>query len=144
AFLKSAMKARQYLEWMRGDNKSTASQPQTADFIFLRADNQSVKVPFQSILYVEAMSEYIRVHFKDGRSIMTFMSVKLMADSLPKDRFMRIHRSYIIALDAIDNLRRQEVVLSDGTLLPVSNTYKDDLQHYVDNATLLRKNNDRG
>ncbi|MCR5114231.1 MAG: LytTR family DNA-binding domain-containing protein [Bacteroidales bacterium] len=144
AFLKSAMKARQYLEWMRGDNKNTASQPQMADFIFLRADNQSVKVPFQSILYVEAMSEYIRVHFKDGRSIMTFMSVKLMADSLPKDRFMRIHRSYIIALDAIDNLRRQEVVLSDGTLLPVSNTYKDDLQHYVDNATLLRKNNDRG
>ncbi|MBR0077944.1 MAG: LytTR family transcriptional regulator, partial [Bacteroidales bacterium] len=91
------------------------------------------------ILYVEAMSEYIRLHFKDGKSLMTFMSIKLMMETLPNDRFMRIHRSYIIALDSIKSFRRNELELSDGTVLPVSATYKEDLQKYIENKTVGRK-----
>ena len=138
-FLKAATKARQYIEW-REAAVQAGNNSSDDDFIFVRADNQSVKVMFDSILYVEAMSEYIKIHFKEGKPVMTFMSVKLMSESLPAKNFMRIHRSYIIALDSIAMVRRGEVELTDGTVLPISASYKDDLQKFIDEKSVSRKN----
>lgn len=138
-FLKAATKARQYIEW-REAAVQAGNNSSDDDFIFVRADNQSVKVMFDSILYVEAMSEYIKIHFKEGKPVMTFMSVKLMSESLPVNQFMRIHRSYIIALDSIAMVRRGEVELTDGTILPISASYKDDLQKFIDEKSVSRKN----
>lgn len=138
-FLKAATKARQYIEW-REAAVQAGNNSSDDDFIFVRADNQSVKVMFDSILYVEAMSEYIKIHFKEGKLVMTFMSVKLMSESLPVNQFMRIHRSYIIALDSIAMVRRGEVELTDGTVLPISASYKDDLQKFIDEKSVSRKN----
>lgn len=138
-FLKAATKARQYIEW-REAAVQAGNNASDDDFIFVRADNQSVKVMFDSILYVEAMSEYIKIHFKEGKPVMTFMSVKLMSESLPVNQFMRIHRSYIIALDSIAKVRRGEVKLTDGTVLPISASYKDDLQKFIDEKSVSRKN----
>ena len=137
-FLKAALKVKQYHEWKSSKNERTDEAP-TDEYFFVRADNQSVKIFTQSILYVEAMSEYIRLHFKDGKSLMTFMSIKLMMETLPNDRFMRIHRSYIIALDSIKSFRRNELELNDSTVLPVSATYKEDLQKHIENKTVGRK-----
>lgn len=138
-FLKAATKARQYIE-LREAAVQAGNNASDDDFIFVRADNQSVKVMFDSILYVEAMSEYIKIHFKEGKPVMTFMSVKLMSESLPVNQFMRIHRSYIIALDSIAMVRRGEVELTDGTVLPISASYKDDLQKFIDEKSVSRKN----
>ena len=138
-FLKAVTKARQYIEWREAAIQAGNNSSED-DFIFVRADNQSVKVMFDSILYVEAMSEYIKIHFKEGKPVMTFMSVKLMSDSLPAKHFMRIHRSYIIALDSIAMVRRGEVELTDGTVLPISASYKDDLQKFIDEKSVSRKN----
>lgn len=139
-FLKAATKARQYIEWREAAAQLGNNPSKEDDFIFVRADNQSVKVMFDSILYVEAMSEYIKIHFKEGKAVMTFMSVKLMSESLPANQFMRIHRSYIIALDSIASVRRGEVELTDGTVLPISASYKDDLQKFIDDKSVSRKN----
>ena len=139
-FLKAATKARQYIEWRETAKQMRNNSSAEDDFIFVRADNQSVKVMFNSILYVEAMSEYIKIHFKEGKAVMTFMSVKLMSESLPANQFMRIHRSYIIALDSIASVRRGEVELTDGTVLPISASYKDDLQKFIDDKSVSRKN----
>ena len=139
-FLKAATKVRQYIEWREAAAQLGNNSSGDNNFIFVRADNQSVKVMFDSILYVEAMSEYIKIHFKEGKPVMTFMSVKLMSESLPANQFMRIHRSYIIALDSIAMVRRGEVELSDGTVLPISASYKDDLQKFIDEKSVSRKN----
>ena len=139
-FLKAATKVRQYIEWREAAAQVGNDSSADDNFIFVRADNQSVKVMFDSILYVEAMSEYIKIHFKEGKPVMTFMSVKLMSESLPANLFMRIHRSYIIALDSIAMVRRGEVELTDGTVLPISASYKDDLQKFIDEKSVSRKN----
>lgn len=138
-FLKAATKARQYIEWREAAAQLGNNPSEEDDFIFVRADNQSVKVMFDSILYVEAMSEYIKIHFKEGRSLMTFMSVKLMSESLPASQFMRIHRSYIIALDSIASVRRGEVELVNGVVLPISASYKDNIQEFVEGKSVIRK-----
>ncbi len=138
-FLKAVTKAQQYIDWRNAASQTAAFSQETGNFIFVRADNKSVKVMFDRILYVEAMSEYIRIHFKDAKAIMTFMSVKLMSESLPESQFMRIHRSYIIALDSIVAVRRGEVELINNVVLPVSASYKDDLQNFIDNRSVSRK-----
>lgn len=137
-FLHAATKARQYTEWKQTTSQAVSQPAAENSYIFVRADNKSVKVLFSSILYVEAMSEYIRIHFKDGTSIMTFMSVKLMAESLPTSQFMRVHRSYIIALDSIANVHKNEVELNSGTKIPVSASYKDVLAGYIVDRTIAR------
>lgn len=137
-FLKAALKVKQYHEWKSAEN-SKATDDGSNEYFFVRADNQNTKVVINDILYVEAMSEYIRIHFKDGRSLMTFMSIKLMMETLPNDRFMRIHRSYITSLENIKSFRRSELELNDGTVLPVSATYKEELQKYIENKTVGRK-----
>lgn len=139
-FLKAVTKARQYIEWREASEKAPVDSSEENAFIFVRADNKSVKVMFDSILFVEAMSEYIRIHFKDAKPIMTFMSVKLMSESLPSSQFMRIHRSYIIALDSIVTAQKGEVELTNGVILPVSASYKDDLQKFIDERSVSRKN----
>lgn len=139
-FLKAATKARQYVEWREAAASNSNNSSGKDNFIFVRADNKSVKVMFDSILYVEAMSEYIKIHFKEGKPLMTFMSVKLMSESLPANQFMRIHRSYIIALDSIAMVRRGEVELTNGIVLPISASYKDDLQKFIDEKSVSRKN----
>ena len=137
-FLKAALKVKQYHEW-KSAGSGNAESNATDNYFFVRADNQNAKIMIDEILYVEAMSEYIRIHFKDGKSLMTFMSIKLMIETLPSDRFMRIHRSYIASLKDIHSFRRSEVELNDGTVLPVSATYKEEIQKYIDNKTVGRK-----
>lgn len=138
-FLKAAVKVRQYLELKKNAETTSSAEGDDSNYIFVRADNKSVKVRLDDIFFIEAMSEYVKIHFKDGSSIMTFMSIKLMVDSLPASRFMRVHRSYVVALEVIDNMHRSEIVLSDGTILPVSASYKEDLQHYIDTHSVIRK-----
>ena len=137
-FLKAALKVKQYHEWKSSEN-SKPQEDGSSEYFFVRADNQNAKIIIDEILYVEAMSEYIRIHFKEGKSLMTFMSIKLMMETLPNDRFMRIHRSYITSLENIKSFRRSEVELNDGTVLPVSATYKEELQKYIENKTVGRK-----
>ena len=137
-FLKAALKVKQYHEW-KSAAAERASEESTDEYFFVRADNQSVKIFPQSILYIEAMSEYIRIHFKNAKPLMTFMSIKLMMEILPADRFMRIHRSHIISLGSIKSFRRNELELNNGTILPVSATYKEELQKYIEKKTIGRK-----
>ena len=137
-FLKAALKVKQYHEWKSSENDKAVNNA-TDEYFFVRADNQSTKIIINDILYVEAMSEYIRLHFKNAKPLMTFMSIKLMMETLPDDRFMRIHRSYITSIEDIKSFRRNELELNDGTILPVSATYKEDLQKYIENKTIGRK-----
>ena len=137
-FLKAALKVKQYHEWKSSEN-SKPQEDGSSEYFFVRADNQNAKIIIDEILYVEAMSEYIRIHFKEGKSLMTFMSIKLMMETLPNDRFMWIHRSYITSLENIKSFRRNELELNDGTVLPVSATYKEELQKYIENKTVGRK-----
>lgn len=138
-FFQAMLKVRQYYEWHSAALEAKGDGQESRDCFFVRADNRSVKVVFDNIVYVEAMSEYIKIHFKEGKPIMTFLSLKLMGDSLPSDRFMRIHRSYLVALDQIASVHKSEVVLHNGTVLPISATYKDVLMKYISERTVERK-----
>ena len=113
-------------EFMRAANRLQerlsipASAPaETDDTLFLKTDYRIVKVNIPDIRYVEAMSEYLKVWIEgEAKPIITLLSMKKMEERLP-DNFMRIHRSYIINLDKIQEVNKNRVIMDADTYLPI-------------------------
>ena len=108
------------------------------DEIFLKTDYRIVKVNIPDILFVEAMSEYLKVWI-DGKAkpVITLLSMKKMEEHLPS-YFMRIHRSYIVNLDKIREVNKNRIIIGTNTYLPIGDLYKEAFQTYL-NAKFLGK-----
>ena len=95
------------------------------DHLFLKQDSKLVKVLFDDILYVEALKDFSKVFLK-GKVLLASAHLKLMEDMLPANRFLRVHRSYIIALNAITAIHGNMVEIGKQEI-PVGMTYKEEL-----------------
>lgn len=107
-----------------------AAKPATDsdDALFLKTDYRIVKVSIPDIRYVEAMSEYLKVWIEgESKPIITLLSMKKMQEHLP-NYFMRIHRSYIINLNKIQEVNKNRVIMDSDTYLPIGDLYKDAFQ----------------
>ena len=106
------------------------------DTIFLKTEYRIVKVNISDIRYVEAMSEYLKVYLEgDAKPIVTLLSMKKMEERLP-DNFMRIHRSYIVNLNMIQEVNKNRIIMDADTYLPIGDMYKDTFQQYLDTKFL--------
>lgn len=115
-----------------------AAKPATDsdDALFLKTDYRIVKVSIPDIRYVEAMSEYLKVWIEgEPKPIITLLSMKKMEEHLPNN-FMRIHRSYIINLDKIQEVNKNRVIMDSDTYLPIGDLYKEAFQAYLDTKFL--------
>ena len=106
--------------------------------LFLKTDYRIVKVNIPDIRYVEGMSEYLKVWIEgEAKPIITLLSMKKIEERLPAS-FMRIHRSYIINLDKIQEVNKNRVIMDADTYLPIGDLYKDAFQAYLDTKFLGR------
>ena len=106
------------------------------DTLFLKTEYRIVKVAIKDIRYVEAMSEYLKVHVvNEPKPIVTLLSMKKMEERLPS-YFMRIHRSYIINLTMIQEVNKNRVIMDADTYLPIGDMYKETFQTYLDTKFL--------
>ena len=106
------------------------------DTIFLKTEYRIIKVSISDIRYVEAMSEYLKVHIEsEPKPVVTLLSMKKMEERLP-DYFMRIHRSYIINLTKIQEVNKNRVIMDKDTYLPIGDLYKETFQKYLDSKYL--------
>ena len=113
-----------------------ATAAETDNTLFLKTDYRIVKVNIPDIRYVEAMSEYLKVWIEgETKPIITLLSMKKMEERLP-DNFMRVHRSYIINLDKIQEVNKNRVIMDADTYLPIGDLYKDAFQAYLDKKFL--------
>ncbi len=101
-------------------------------FIFIKSEYKVMKINLDQIKYVESMREYVRFHIEDSRPIMSLLTIKAVENYLPKDRFMRVHRSYIVNLDKINIIERARIVFDGDTFIPISEQYKEKFQAYLD------------
>jgi len=101
-------------------------------FIFIKSEYKVMRINLDEIQFVESMREYVRFHVNDGRPIMSLLTIKAVENYLPKDRFMRVHRSYIVNLDKINVIERARIVFDGDTFIPISEQYKDRFQAYLD------------
>jgi two-component system response regulator LytT len=121
-FLRAATKARNYFE------SSAAVAPQKANedgFLFIKADYKMLRVDFENILFIESVKDYIKIHLADKlKPLMTLSSLRSIEEKLPPHKFIRIHRSFIVAVDKIDAITKSSVHIGDVTVT-VGEQYKE-------------------
>ena len=119
-----------------GQVVGSSDAPMSSDVLFLKTDYRIVKVNISDIRYIEGMSEYLKVWLgTDAKPIITLLSMKKMEERLPAN-FMRIHRSYIINLNKIEEVNKNRVILDKDTYLPIGDLYKEAFQRYLDTKFL--------
>jgi len=107
-----------------------------SDVVFLKTDYRVVKVSIPDIRYIEGMSEYLKVWIEgEAKPIITLLSMKKMEERLP-DYFMRIHRSYIVNLNKIQEVNKNRIIMDAETYLPIGDIYKEAFQTYLDTKFL--------
>ena len=107
--------------------------------IFVKSDYKIVRISVEKIRYIEAMSEYLRIYCVDReRPVVVLLSMKKIEEHLPEAAFMRIHRSYIINVNAITEVQKNHVMLGDDTSLPIGDFYKETFMNYL-NSKMLSK-----
>jgi len=114
-FLQAVTKAKEIFD----RRQPVASQ----DFIFLRIDYSLVKVAVADIRCVEGMDDYLRIHLQGRQPLLVRMTMKAILSQLPRSHFLRVHRSYIVALGSIINIRNKVIYL-EGQEIPIGVSYE--------------------
>jgi two-component system LytT family response regulator len=100
------------------------------DFIFVKTEHKIQKVYLHDILFIEGLKDYISIYTPTER-IITLQIMKKMEDALPEKHFIRVHRSYIVALNKIDSIERSRIWIKDK-IIPVGDTYRDPFFKIID------------
>lgn len=104
---------------------------------FIKVDGELRNIEFDDILYIAGMKDYVTIHLQsDSNPLVTHITMKAVEDLLPAEKFMRIHRSYIVALDKISAIDSYGDVLIGKLTLPVSDSYKKDIDRFIKNNLL--------
>ena len=99
---------------------------------FIRVDGELRQLQFNDILYVSGMKDYVMFYLStQSRPLITHMTMKAVEDMLPADRFMRVHRSYIVALDKIRSIDRNDCIYIGEEIIHVTEAFRQPFQEYV-------------
>ena len=133
-FFKSVKKATDYYHLINRPNDTSAknepgaTRPDpTADYFFIRCGSKYEKIHFDQILYVEGMQNYITIYTQKGKFV-TLLYLKNLEENLDSRSFIRVHKSYIVAVSHIHSIRKNSIFL--GTVeIPISDHYREAVQN---------------
>lgn len=140
-FMNAALKVKRQYELMHPQTEQLTAADITpasidGDIMFVKVDYRLVRISVSDIQYIEAQSEYLKIHLSESPSLMVLMSIKRMTELLPQDRFVRIHRSYIVNMSHVKEIARLKIYMSQDVILPIGDLYKDDVMNYVNCRTV--------
>ncbi|MGZ8540164.1 MAG: LytR/AlgR family response regulator transcription factor [Chitinophagaceae bacterium] len=116
-FSKAVAKAIEFARYkIKKENEESES-------LFVYSEYRLIKIPLSEIEYIESLEDYIRIHLVNEKPVLTLMPLKKVLEKLPADKFKRIHRSYIVAVEKVNSVLNRKVRLSSSTELPVSDSY---------------------
>lgn len=118
----------------------TASEARCSDSLFVKSDYRIIRVPINTIMYVESMSEYVRI-FVEGQTkpVISLLSMKKVEEALPAEMFMRVHRSYLVNLNKIKEVSKMRIVYDNNVYIPIGDMYKDAFFAYVEDHFVGKK-----
>lgn len=132
-FLKATNKA---LEYHNLKQKQTALADVNAEYIFVNSEYNLVKVVTNEITYIEGLKDYIRIHqISPIKPVITRMSLKAFEEKLPSNKFIRVHKSFIVSVDKISVIRKNRIYIGEIEV-PISDLYKNDLLKIINSENL--------
>lgn len=124
SFMKAVNKATELFNLKHtSENTAKTSQPESKDFLMVKADYKLYKINFDDLIYIEGQSEYVTFHMVD-KKVTAYYSLKKLEEELPSNRFLRIHKSYIVAQKRIEAIEGNMVVIGKEKL-SIGKNYKD-------------------
>lgn len=99
--------------------------------IFVKADYGIIKIPTEEILFIEAYTDYLKIHRTDKKMVVTRMTMSAISGILPDD-FVRVHRSYLVPFNMVEHWSSRRIIVGENSI-PIGKTYYKDIQE------LLRK-----
>lgn len=130
-FVKASSKA---LDWFSVTEKQKIYAKDR--FMFVKSDYKLQRINLDNILYIEGLKDYVRIYLENGDRIMSLMNMKKLEEYLPNPEFLRTHRSYIVHMSKVTTIDRFRMVFGEE-YLPISESYKDAVQMYLDSHTML-------
>lgn len=133
-FMEAVNKA---VRWFELNRKAEEDEPPATevrnekDCIYVKSDYKLVRIELNSILYIEGLKDYIKIYTENTpRPILSLASMKTMEEKLPSERFIRVHRSFIVQKQKIKVIDKGRIVFGKE-YIPVSDSYKQELQSYI-------------
>jgi DNA-binding LytR/AlgR family response regulator len=120
-FLKAANRALSFFE--KKNLIATSSIDSSQDYFFIKSDGHFIKIRFDDVLYFESEKDYVFIYTKEKRYL-TLLSLKQLERDLPADKFMRVHRSFLVSLDKVDMIDSNQLVIN-GKQIPVSRSLQE-------------------
>jgi two-component system, LytTR family, response regulator len=117
-FSKAVSKAVEYYQYKRQVKNEAAEKS-----LFVYSEYRMVKIDVKEIEYIESLEDYIKIHLINSKPVLTLMTLKGVLEKLPADKFKRIHRSYIVAVDKVSSILNRKAKLQSSAELPISDTY---------------------
>lgn len=106
-------------------NAITAAHSEESSFLMVKADYKLYKINYEDLIYIEGQHEYVSFYTKERR-ITALYALKTLEETLPSDKFIRVHKSYIVAIEKIQEVEQLSIVVA-GVKIPVGGIYRDAL-----------------
>ncbi len=132
-FFKAVLKAKEFYEVRDTNTKEAGS----GEYFFIKADNKLVKILYEEVLYVEALQNYVVIHTQ-AKKYMTYLTFKSVEDYLPADKFLKVHKSYIVAASKIDSIEGNDIKIGQQHI-PISRNQKDDVKEKLLKGKFLKR-----
>jgi len=137
-FLRTATKAHSYFELInRPAPAPVVVESEYADdqYLFLKVEYQWVRIALDDILYIEGLKDYVKVHLKNmEKGVLSLTSLKVLEEKLSARKFMRVHRSFIVALDKITAMTKNTIQIGKKNIT-VGDQYKNAFSQFVEKWT---------
>lgn len=127
-------------EWfnlkLKSENDKSSETSYNPDYIYVKSDYKLIQIELDKILYIEGLKDYVKIYTEDNpRPILSLISMKSLEEKLPEERFLRVHRSFIVQKQKIKIIDKGRIVFGKE-YIPISETYKTMLQDYVNKHTI--------
>ncbi|HYC30337.1 MAG TPA: LytTR family DNA-binding domain-containing protein [Chitinophagaceae bacterium] len=135
-FFKAVLKAKEYYEH-RQPASAPASPEAKDDYIFIKSDNKLVKLAYNDIIFVEALQNYVAIHTAEKKFI-TYLTFKSIEESLPADRFIKVHKSYLVSVHKISSIEGNEIIAGSHRI-PISRNLKEEVMERLLKGKFLKR-----
>ena len=132
-FMEAVNKAVHWFELQQKAESHTflQSEGNAEKYIYVKSDYKLIQIELDKILYIEGLKDYIKIHLEGmEKPILSLISMRAMEEKLPANRFIRVHRSFIVQKQKIKIIDKGRIVFGKD-YIPVSDSYKQELQNYV-------------
>lgn len=131
-FLQAAQRAQERLAPPAAGPLAPAAAPLGADdYLFIKIEYHMQRVALRDIRYIEGLKDYVKIYVGPNRPLLTLNSLRAFEERLPAQEFVRVHRSYIVAISKIDSIRKNRIHLGE-VIIPVGDVYAEAFQRLVE------------